>query len=143
MENQLSVKLIVRSYELDSLGHVNHAVYLNYFEYGRTEYLNSLGIPFDSFIKEGKFPVMVNINVNYKRPAKLYDELEIFGSLKKMGKSSVTMYQKIINTKTKELICEATGTYVFIDSKTERPILVPDRFKEAFKKLDDLDSLAV
>ena len=33
--------LIVRTYECDSYGHVNNAVYVNYLEYGRMQFLNT------------------------------------------------------------------------------------------------------
>ena len=132
MKQELKTKLIVRSYELDSLNHVNHAVYLNYLEYARIQYLKDAGIPFDSFIKDGIYIVIVNMNINYRKSAKMYDELEIIGEIKKSGYSSITMHQKIVHSGTKELICDAEGTYVFVDAKTEKAIPIPDRFIKAF-----------
>ena len=36
---KLKFEIEVRTYELDSYGHVNNAVYLSYFEYTRMKYL--------------------------------------------------------------------------------------------------------
>jgi thioesterase-3 len=66
MEKEMSIKIKVRSYEIDVLGHVNNAVYFNYLEHARVEYLRIAGIPFESFLEDGIYPVLVNININYK-----------------------------------------------------------------------------
>ena len=37
------IEVEVRSYELDTYNHVNNAIYLNYLEYARMEYLRRIG----------------------------------------------------------------------------------------------------
>ncbi len=132
MEYNLRTRINVRSYELDSMGHVNHSVYANYYEYGRVEYMNKAGLRFDSLIKDNTYPVIVNININYKKSAKLYDELEIRGKFVNVGNTSVTMKQEIVNVDTNQTISDSTSTYVFINGKTEKPIPVPEKFIKAF-----------
>ena len=43
----------VRFYELDPYGHLNHAVYVNHFEVGRVECLESLGWGLDALQQQG------------------------------------------------------------------------------------------
>jgi acyl-CoA thioesterase FadM len=39
MEKEMCIKIKVCSYEIDVLGHANNAVYFNYHEHARVEYL--------------------------------------------------------------------------------------------------------
>ena len=69
-------KLTVRGYELDSYGHVNNAVYLNYFEQARWEIFRQLDL-MDYFRQNNLLLVVTEMQVRYSREAKLFDELVI------------------------------------------------------------------
>jgi acyl-CoA thioester hydrolase len=68
--------LTVRGYELDSYGHVNNAVYLNYFEQARWEIFRQLDLT-DYFGQNSLFMVVTEMQVRFSREAKLFDELVI------------------------------------------------------------------
>jgi len=74
--------LTVRGYELDSFGHVNNSVYLNYFEQARWEIFHDLGI-LSFFSENNLFLVVTEIRIRYSREIKLFDELEIRTIVKK------------------------------------------------------------
>jgi acyl-CoA thioester hydrolase len=131
MQKKLSVKLRVRSYELDSYGHVNNATYLQYLEYARVEYMKQFGINFKEELREYRFFV-VNASLNFKAPAFLDDELEIAGSIKKIGNTSFTIKQDIYQTGTNALVLDADVTMVFIDT-AGKPAAIPDSFREVLK----------
>jgi acyl-CoA thioester hydrolase len=67
----------VRGYELDSFGHVNHAVYLNYFEHARWSMLAEEGITLEWIAKEKLWPVIISAQLKYLKPAFMGDRLEI------------------------------------------------------------------
>jgi acyl-CoA thioester hydrolase len=69
-------QLTVRGYELDSYGHVNNAVYLNYFEQARWEIFRQLDLT-DHFRQNNMLLVVTEMQVRYSREAKLFDELVI------------------------------------------------------------------
>ena len=48
-----SFEMAVRDYECDLQGIVNNAVYQNYLEHVRHEYLKSIGIDFKSYAERG------------------------------------------------------------------------------------------
>ena len=123
--------LKVRSYELDAQGHVNYAVYLNYYEYCRVATMEQVGMPFDEFIKRGKNVVVVEANIKYLYPAFMGDELEITLAGIKAGRSSITFKQEIFNKKTDTKINEAQMVAVFID-KDGKPVPMDDDFKKLF-----------
>jgi len=75
-------RIKVRGYELDSYGHVNNAVFLNYFEQARWELFQNKGL-LDQITSQGLFLVVVEINIRYQHEAKLGDEVEILTIVKK------------------------------------------------------------
>ena len=58
--------LEVRDYECDLQGVVNNAVYLNYLEHARHQYLQSLGFSFADFHQQGYDLVLVRAELDYK-----------------------------------------------------------------------------
>ena len=69
MENYpYRIELSVRDYECDIQGIVNNAVYQNYLEHARHEYLKSLGINFNEFAQKGINLVVLRVEIDYKYP---------------------------------------------------------------------------
>jgi len=56
------------------MGVVHHTVYPVWFEMGRTELLRNQGGSYKEIERDGLFFVVVDLHVQYKKPAK-YDEL--------------------------------------------------------------------
>ncbi|MGW4366322.1 acyl-CoA thioesterase [Nocardia takedensis] len=72
-----TVTLQVRGYELDTLGHVNQAVYLQYGEHARWELLREAGVAGDKLIAEAIGPVVLETNIKYRRELRVGDEVTI------------------------------------------------------------------
>ena len=120
------IELKVRRYELDSYNHVNNAVYLNYLEYARMEYLNRIGFDFKSLTEEGYMLYVTHIDIHYKYSARLYDKLRIEVTPIKLGKLSGTFRQVIKNQE--NLICaEAEVSWGCVD-KTGKPAKLPEKY---------------
>lgn len=83
----------VRSYEMDALGHVNHAVYLNYLEQARFEALEAAGIPFERLVQEGWGIHVVRIEVEYRAECRMGDELQVLTRAEELRNSSMTITQ--------------------------------------------------
>ena len=61
-----SLEMAVRDYECDLQGVVNNAVYQNYLEHARHEYLHSIGIDFAALAKLGINLVVTRVEIDYK-----------------------------------------------------------------------------
>ncbi|WP_433526604.1 acyl-CoA thioesterase [Nocardia pseudovaccinii] len=72
-----SVPVVVRGYELDTLGHLNQAVYLQYAEHARWELLRAAGIGGDKLISGGIGPVVLETNIKYRRELRGGDEVAV------------------------------------------------------------------
>lgn len=80
---QLQMK--VRDYECDSQGIVNNAVYQNYLEHTRHEFLGANGIDFINLHSQGIDPVVARIDIQFKTPLRGSEEFVCKLSIKKDG----------------------------------------------------------
>lgn len=60
------LEMAVRDYECDLQGVVNNAVYQNYLEHARHEYLKSIGIDFAALAAQGINLVVTRVEIDYK-----------------------------------------------------------------------------
>jgi YbgC/YbaW family acyl-CoA thioester hydrolase len=132
MPRQLSCELKVRSYELDAYGHVNHAVFLHYFEQARVEYLEQKNLSFKSLWEEGYVFIIVHAEVDYFEPLTVSDRIEIVGRIEKIGKTSVTILQEMFKSPERILVSRGKFVAVFTDRRTGQPVPIAESFLEAF-----------
>lgn len=117
----------VRTYECDSYGHVNNAVYLNYLEFGRMDYLRQCGFDYNGCVKAGFYLYVTHVDIFYKSSAYFGDELTIETEPVKLGAVSGTIHQIIRNQK--GIVCaEADVTWASVNSKTNHPAKMPAEF---------------
>jgi YbgC/YbaW family acyl-CoA thioester hydrolase len=119
-------KLRVRGYELDSYRHVNHAVYLSYLEQARWEYLSACGLSLLELDRIKRWPVVVHLEMNYKKPAFMDDELEILSRVHAVGRSSLTIEHEIHCRGA--LLLSGKVTAAIID-ETGKATRVPEEFQ--------------
>ncbi len=114
-------KFEVRGYELDSFGHVNNAVYLNYIEQARWEIIKMLKLH-ELFQAQESFLVVVEANIKYINELRLFDEAEVTTKMHKRG-FFLDFIQNIHIGKKK--IAKATIKCLFVD-KQRSPLDIPD-----------------
>lgn len=123
---KITVQLKVRTYECDSYSHVNNAVYVNYLEYGRMEFLHGVGFDYNGFIAAGYFLFVSHIDIKYEASAHLDDILFIDSESVKMGAVSGTIHQ-VIRKESGEVCVEADVTWASV-SKDGKPSRLPKEF---------------
>ena len=72
-----TMQLRVRFYELDPYNHVNHSVYVQYFETARVELLDQVGFSLASMRRDGLSIVVSEINTKFIAAAEESDMLTI------------------------------------------------------------------
>ena len=95
MPTKTRCQITVRHYECDPLGHVNHAVYLHYFEVGRLAAMAEAGLPFRAVLKQGYTVVAVDMYVQYKAPAFTDEVLEVESHIASFRGAQMTWQQAI------------------------------------------------
>ncbi|GIH16314.1 thioesterase [Rugosimonospora africana] len=77
MADPFRVRITVRGYELDTQGHLNQAVYLQYAEHARWECLRAAGISQAGLLAQGVGPVALEVTLRYLRELRGGDEVDV------------------------------------------------------------------
>jgi YbgC/YbaW family acyl-CoA thioester hydrolase len=121
----------VRSYELDSFGHVNHAVYLNYFEYARFQALAEGGFPYSELEARDWGVYVVRIEVDYLREAHMDQRLRIRTTVGGHRRSSLVLVQELVpDDDPTTMLARARVTAVWV-GPDRRPLRVPQEVRAA------------
>ena len=80
----------VRYAECDPMGVAHHTAYPVWFEIGRTELLRTSGDTYARLEQDGVLLVVVKLEVNYKRPARYDDLLQLETTLESCGHVKIT-----------------------------------------------------
>jgi acyl-CoA thioester hydrolase len=125
--------LTVRVYyeDTDFTGVVYHANYLRYMERGRTNYLRLLGtdhrVLFEKTEKEapGFAFVVRSMTIDFLKPARMDDVLEILTEPQEIKGASITLHQRVMRRD--DLLVEARVRVAFVSGGRARPIPKPLR----------------
>ena len=130
---QAETTLRVRYGETDQMGFVYYGVYAQYYEVGRVEAMRSLGLSYKEMEDSGILMPVINLTVNYKKPALYDDEVRIVTTVKEIPSLRITFHYECFNQKN-ELLNNGTVTLVFLDKQKNKPTLPPQWFLDAFMK---------
>ncbi len=81
--------------DTDAQGIVYYANYLRYFERGRSELLEGLGVPLEEIARPDCRLVVYEIRIKFRRPAHLGDRLEVLTSMARASEYRLTFRQQI------------------------------------------------
>lgn len=112
--------LEIYSYQIDFIGHVNNAVYINWMEIGRTKLLEAVGMPTHEIFKQGFAPVLIQTSITYKSPLYLGERVQVESWLSELRNASATLQFRFYNPK-KTLAAEGVQKGLFVDTQTMRP----------------------
>lgn len=94
MPHRTAIK--VRFNELDPYNHVNHSVYVTYFETARTEALADVGLALEDMQSDGHQIVVTDLQVRYRLPAGASEELTVETWVDEIRGASSIWRQRIV-----------------------------------------------
>lgn len=118
--------------DTDCYNVVWHGSYLKWMEAGRIEFSEKIGIKFAELEKMKIHMPVTELNIRYKHPGKLFDELEIKTTLKELKKVSATFEHEIKNINTDIVILIATSTIVCTDTEGKLFRTMPEYLYEKY-----------
>lgn len=118
--------IAVRGYELDSFGHVNHSVYIQYLEHARWKLLEDEGVKTSMFVPWSRWPIIAKVSATYIKPAYLGDELDVQTHILEYGKANILFEQKILRG---HIVVLKAEVLVVIINEKGRPSEMPDMIK--------------
>ena len=127
------IQIRVRYGETDQMGVVYHGNYALYLEMGRIEWLRKLGVSYKSMEENGVMLPVVSLNVNYKKPARYDDVINVKTQLKKTPTVKIEFEYEITDA-SGDILTTAETTLVFLDKKSNKPIRAPKYILDAIAK---------
>jgi len=102
-----TVGLKVRDYECDMQGIVNNAVYQNYLENARHEFLLSRGVNFADLTKRGIIVIVTRAELDYKKPLRSGDFFDVTVTAEQVSRLKIAFKQTIRLRENSKLIMGA------------------------------------
>lgn len=136
--NEFSTNFRVYLEDTDAGGIVYYVNYLKYMERARTEWLRKLGAEFDGLQQLGCQFVVHSVQANYKKPARMDDELTVTAQIEKLGRTYVIFKQQVL--KQSNVLCEAAVKVACVDADSLRPRILPDVLIQPFSAVESASS---
>lgn|SRR5699024_96042 len=115
--------------ETDALGHINNTVIPAWLEASRNQlfWMFTPNMSFDDWKL-----VVVNTNTNFKDEIYFGHDVVIYNWVKKIGNSSLQLYEEIWQND--RLCVDSTVTYVNVDLRTKKTETIPTHLREQLMK---------
>jgi acyl-CoA thioester hydrolase len=119
--------------DTDAYGIVYYANYLKFMERARSDFIRSVGVDQAAELRStGSAYAVVEVDIKYRRPARLGDDLLVVSSVELVRASSVDIQQRVMRGP--ELLTDARVTAAFLDGQG-RPRRQPSDWVEKFRAI--------
>jgi acyl-CoA thioester hydrolase len=111
------------------MGHVNNAVYLTYLEQARFAHWREIwGMNFERLPEGTPGVILAHAEIDYRRPAKYGDHLEVRITLEGIGRSSFTYSYELVDQH-EGIVATARSVQVMYDYAAEKPVPMSDALR--------------
>jgi acyl-CoA thioester hydrolase len=136
--NEHRFALTVYFEDTDAYGVVYYANYLKFMERARSDMIRAVGVDQAGELeRSGSAYVVVEVEIKYRRPGKLGDDLLVVSTVDQVRASSVHIQQRVMRGA--EVLTEARLTAAFLDGEG-RPRRQPADWVEKFKAITAQDT---
>ena len=119
--------------DTDAYGIVYYANYLKFMERARSDFIRAVGVNQAAELRSsGSAYAVVEVDIKYRKPARLSDDLLVISTVDQVRASSVLIHQRVMRGK--EQLTDARVTAAFLDG-AGRPRRQPSEWVEKFKAI--------
>ncbi|HEY3684533.1 MAG TPA: acyl-CoA thioesterase [Streptosporangiaceae bacterium] len=119
MADAFAARVTVRGYELDMNGHVNQAVYMQYGEHARWEFLKAAGISGTALAESGMGTVVLELTIRFHNELRDGDTVDVTCAYTSRSEKTFTVAHTLHRTDG-VLAAEITGTGGLLNLTTRR-----------------------
>lgn len=125
----------VRFNDADALGHINNAVYLTYFDMGKTDYFSMLHRR--CYYTEPIDIIVAHVDIDFKAQGMLGEPLEVRTEITHIGNKSMNIHQQVVNHESGEIKCEGNTIMVGYDFTNHCSARISDNWRNAITNNDN------
>ncbi len=119
--------------DTDAYGIVYYANYLKFMERARSDMIRAVGVDQSAELQSsGSAYAVVEVDIRYRRPARLGDDLLVVSTVDRVLASSVNIHQQVMRNS--EQLTDARVTAAFLD-REGRPRRQPRDWVEKFMEI--------
>jgi acyl-CoA thioester hydrolase len=119
--------------DTDAYGIVYYANYLKFMERARSDMIRAVGVnQAEELRRSGSAYAVVEVDIKYRRPGRLGDDLQVVSQVDQVRASSVHIHQRVMRGP--ELLTDARVTAAFLDGEG-RPRRQPGDWVEKFRAI--------
>lgn len=122
-EQVFAIPVRVYIEDTDAGGIVYYVNYLKFMERSRTEFLRTLGYDKPAILEGGLLLVVHSASINYRRPARLDDVLQVSTRPVKLGRAYVEFHQQVMRGE--EVLCEGVIRIACVQAEAMKPCALP------------------
>lgn len=131
----IEMELPIRPYDVDMAGIVSNIVYVRWLEDLRMRLLQEF---FDvrEMLERGLMPVVVRTEIDYRASLRFLDRCVGRMEVAAIGHTSATLRATFGEAERSIVAAEAVQIGVFVDTKTGRPVPLPEEFRALFEEAE-------
>jgi acyl-CoA thioester hydrolase len=119
--------------DTDAYGIVYYANYLKFMERARSDFIRAVGVDQAAELRStGSAYAVVAVDIRYRKPARLGDDLLVVSTIDQIRASSVLIHQRVMRGK--EQLADARVTAAFLDGEG-RPRRQPREWVQKFNAI--------
>jgi len=131
--NEHHFALTVYFEDTDAYGIVYYANYLKFMERARSDFIRAVGVDQAAELAaSGSAYAVVEVDIRYKKPARLGDDLQVVSTVDQVRASSVHIQQRVMRGT--ELLTQARVVAAFLDGEG-RPRRQPKPWIDKFNQI--------
>jgi len=107
----------VQYYETDQMRVVHHSNYIRWFEESRVDFMEQIGLDYDTLERDGYISPVTSVKCDYKNMVKFGDSVYIITKLEKFNGITFSLTYKVIDSVTRKLRAIGESNHCFINGK--------------------------
>lgn len=129
--------IAVRWGDMDTMGHVNNAMYFTYCESARMSYFAAVRMKEHAEAPDHG-PALAAANLNFRAQVRYPAELEVATRVTEIGRTSFKMEYDLLYKGSDDRVADGTGVIVWVNYGTGKPIPLPESLKEEIRQFEGL-----
>ena len=143
MTGVFSSRFRVRQDELDSFGHINNAVCVKYIQEAAIQAMTDAGYSLSWYEERGVAWVIRRLEIRYYLQVRYGEELDVTTWISACTRSTSTREYNITRTSDGARVARGRALWVYIDSKSGRPLRLPEEIKVALSPTWGTEELGI